>query len=279
MYSSSRGRLTFNIVAFYHHQTERIVSYFRTHRVYRYYMDLPEKGAHCAIESCQIFDLLPITCPACEQQFCKTHAQRDDHACPAPVAPAATSSKERTGCQVEKCDRPGLVSFKPDEGWSCDACRGVYCVSHRHTDAHQCVPVARPTDKKAKAQALLTKLFPDVKSQSRPIKKPTDPAKAAKLRAIELMRMKHRAIAADPRSSAQPQDKVHLQVVWGTSEKVLWFVRTVITGRAVDLAARTLNVSREDGRGMVFETDGRLKNEMELGGQVEDGDTVRLVKV
>ncbi|KAJ1309543.1 hypothetical protein OPQ81_006316 [Rhizoctonia solani] len=142
------------------------------------------------------------------------------------------------------------------------------------------------TDKKSEAQALLNKLFPNVKSQagaSRPARKTTDPGKAAKLRAIELMRMKHKAVAADPRSSAQPENKVHLKVVWGTSEKVLWFVKTVVTGRAVDLAARILNVSREDGRGMVFtlerETDGALKNELELGAQVEDGDTVRLVKM
>ncbi|KAH7341102.1 hypothetical protein B0J17DRAFT_654178 [Rhizoctonia solani] len=253
-------------------------------------MDLPEKGAHCSLESCKIFDLLPITCPACELQFCKTHAQRDDHACTAPGdALPTTSSTERVGCEVEQCDRPGLVSFKQDgKEWSCNTCRGVYCVSHRHTDAHNCVPVVSGepgADKKTEAQALLNKLFPNVKSQggaSRPVKKPTDPAKAAKLRAIELMRMKHKAVAADPRSSAQPGDKVYLKVVWGTSDKVLWFVKRMVTGRAVDLAARILGVSREDERGMIFtpgETDGALKNEMELGAQVEDGDTVRLVKV
>ncbi|CAE7229484.1 unnamed protein product [Rhizoctonia solani] len=253
-------------------------------------MDLPEKGAHCSLESCNIFDLLPITCPACKLQFCKTHAQQDDHACTAPVAALpTTSSRERVGCQVEQCDRPGLVSFKQDgKEWSCDTCRGIYCVSHRHTDAHNCVPIVsnKPeTDNKTEAQALLNKLFPDVKSTagaSRPTKKPTDPAKAAKLRAIELMKMKHKAVAADPRSSAQVKDKVHLKVVWGTSEKVLWFVKMVVTGRAVDLAARILSISREDGRGMVFtlgETDDTLKNEVELGAQVEDGDTVRLVKM
>ncbi|KAL5635381.1 hypothetical protein ACGC1H_004239 [Rhizoctonia solani] len=96
------------------------------------------------------------------------------------------------------------------------------------------------------------------------------------------MKMKHKAVAADPRSSAQLDDKVHLKVVWGTSEKVLWFVKTVVTGRAVDLAARILSISREDGRAMVFtlgETDGALKNEMELGVQVKDGDTVQLVRM
>jgi hypothetical protein len=103
---------------------------------------------------------------------------------------------------------------------------------HRHTDAHNCVPIPTgepTTDKKSEAQALLTKLFPNVKSQagtSRPAAtKATDPAKAAKLRAIELMRMKHRAVAGDPRSSAQPKDKVHLKVMWGTNERVVWFVK------------------------------------------------------
>ncbi|CAE6420539.1 unnamed protein product [Rhizoctonia solani] len=255
-------------------------------------MDLPEKGAHCSLESCKIFDLLPITCPACGQQFCKTHAPRDDHACTAPVATLpTTSSSKRPECQAEQCDRPGLVSSKQDDKeWSCHTCRGVYCVSHRHMDAHNCVPIPTgepTTDKKSEAQVLLTKLFPNVKSQAGTsrlaVKKTTDPVKAAKLWAIELMRMKHKAVAADPRSSAQPKDKVHLKVMWGTSEKVVWFVKTVVTGRAVDLAARICSVSREDGRGMVFvlgdETDGTLKNEQELGAQVEDGDTVRLVKM
>ncbi|KAF8758395.1 AN1-like Zinc finger [Rhizoctonia solani] len=259
-------------------------------------MDLPEKGAHCSLDSCKIFDLLPITCPACEQQFCKTHASRDAHVCTAQVAaPSTTSSSKRAECQVEQCDRPGLVSFKQNEDnnckeWSCDTCRGVYCVEHRHTDAHKCVPIPTgepTTDKKSEAQALLNKLFPNVKSQAgtsrSAVKKTTDPAKVAKLRAIELMRMKHKAVAGDPRSSAQPKDKVHLKVVWGTSEKVVWFVKTAVTGHAVDLAARICSVSREDGRGMVFvlgdETDGPLKNEVELGAQVEDGDTVWLAKM
>lgn len=63
---------------------------------------------------------------------------------------------------------------------------------------------------------------------------PTDPAKLAKLRAIELMKMKHKAVAADPSqakgSGIQPKDKIHLRIVYapsaGTrSEKVLWYLK------------------------------------------------------
>ncbi|QRV99951.1 Zinc finger protein [Ceratobasidium sp. AG-Ba] len=167
---------------------------------------------------------------------------------------------------------------------------------HRHAGAHECVPVSgSPTvDKKAEARALLSKLFPDAKSSSagtsRARPAPSDPAKRAKLRAIELMKMKHKAISADPSlakgSGIQAGDKIHLRVVYAAlaSEKVLWYRKDIVTGKAVDLAARALSVSREDGRGMRFvrghETDGGLdlQNDITLGAQIEDGDEVQLVK-
>lgn len=266
-------------------------------------MDLPEKGAHCTLATCQVFDLLPIKCPACEALYCKTHGQRDAHGCTAAVAPPPTSSTERVVCQVDECDRPALfnagTSTAGEEGWSCEACRGAYCISHRHADAHNCVPISSAPsseDKKAEAQALLSKLFPDVKpkpgSSSGARSKPTDPVKAAKVRAIELMRMKHKAIPGDPahaRGSTVPvANKVHLRVVYVPSttkiEKVLWFVKSVVTGKAVDLAAKALGVSRQDGLAITFvrgrETDApvELRNDLELGAQVEDGEEVQLVK-
>ncbi|KAG9097205.1 hypothetical protein FRC06_007844 [Ceratobasidium sp. 370] len=167
---------------------------------------------------------------------------------------------------------------------------------HRHTDAHGCVPVSGPpvVDKKAEAQALLTKLFPDAKaggtSTGRVRPPPTDPVKQAKLRAIELMKMKHKAVSADPSlargSGIQAGDRIHLRVTYAPlkSDKVLWYRKDIVTGKAVDLAGRALSVSREDGRGMRFvrgrEIDGALdlKNDLTLGGQVEDGDEVQLVK-
>ncbi|KAG8748304.1 hypothetical protein FRC10_007695 [Ceratobasidium sp. 414] len=268
-------------------------------------MDLPEKGAHCALASCQIFDLLPIRCTACQALFCKSHVQRDAHECEAPVSVREPASNPtRVGCEVGECGNTAVlkpaVGDVPAPGWSCDVCHGIYCISHRHTDTHECVPVSQPpaVDRKTEAQALLAKLFPDVRaggvSTGRARPPPTDPVKRAKLRAIELMKMKHKAVSADPSlakgSGIQAADKVHLRVTYAPlkSEKVLWYRRTVhadiVTGKAVDLAGRALLVSREDGRGMRFvrghETDGALdlENDLTLGGQVEDGDEVQLVK-
>lgn len=114
---------------------------------------------------------------------------------------------------------------------------------HRHTDAHGCVPLATApvVNKKADAQALLSKLFPDANPGARPSSSttrarplPTDPAKLAKLRAIELMKIKHKAVAADPSqakgSGIRPMDKIHLRVVYAPSggtktEKVLWYLK------------------------------------------------------
>lgn len=273
-------------------------------------MDLPEKGSHCTLASCQIFDLLPIKCTACESVFCRNHALRDAHACEAPGTPAPvgepTSSSDRVACQFEKCGHAALlkpaVGERPAPGWSCDSCRGVFCITHRHTDAHGCVPLATApvVNKKADAQALLSKLFPDANPGARPSSSttrarplPTDPAKLAKLRAIELMKIKHKAVAADPSqakgSGIRPMDKIHLRVVYAPSggtktEKVLWYLKDIVAGKAVDLAARALLVSREDGRAVKFihgyETDAAkdLANNQALGAQVEDGDELQLVK-
>ncbi|KAG9124246.1 hypothetical protein FRC07_012272 [Ceratobasidium sp. 392] len=230
---------------------------------------------------------------ACQSLFCKSHAQRDAHGCEAPVSvrePASNAT--RVECQVNECGNAAVlkpaVGDAPAPGWSCDVCHGVYCIS--------CVPVSRPpvVDKKAEAQAVLSKLFPDAKSgvasASRARPAPTDSAKRAKLRAIELMKMKHKAVSADPSlakgSGIQAGDKIHLRVIYSAlkSEKVLWYRKDIVTGKAVDLAARALSVPREDGRGMRFvrghETDNALdlKNDLTLGGQVEDGDEVLLVK-
>jgi hypothetical protein len=99
-------------------------------------MDLPEKGSHCALASCNVFDLLPIRCTACGSLFCKSHALRDDHACEAPGTPGLIGEPAlmvaRIGCEAEKCGNAALV--KPAEGdgpsgWTCDSCRGVYCIS------------------------------------------------------------------------------------------------------------------------------------------------------
>lgn len=122
---------------------------------------------------------------------------------------------------------------------------------HRHGDTHDCAGDGVPAvDTKAEAQALLNKLFPNVKSgpsTSRAVR----PSDTAKLRAIELMRLKHKAVAGDPgRTQTRPGDRVHLRVVAGEKERVLWFDQGVVTGRAVDLAAKALGVSREDGRGV-----------------------------
>jgi len=142
----------------------------------------------------------------------------------------------------------------------------------------------------------LAKLFPDVKpgsstTHARP--PPKDPAKLAKLRAIELMKMNHKAVPADPShakgSGIQAADKIHLRVIYAPpggskSEKVLWYRKDIVGGKAVDLAARALLVSREDGRGLKFvhghETADAvdLKNSVTLGVQVQDGDEVQLVK-
>ncbi|KAB5595675.1 hypothetical protein CTheo_913 [Ceratobasidium theobromae] len=131
---------------------------------------------------------------------------------------------------------------------------------HRHGDTHDCAGDGAPgVDTKGEAQALLNKLFPNVKSgpsTSRAVR----PSDTAKLRAIELMRLKHKAVAGDPgRTQTRPGDRVHLRVVAGEKE------RGVVTGRAVDLAAKALGVSREDGRGKRKAIEAIAREQAEMG--------------
>ena len=147
---------------------------------------------------------------------------------------------------------------------------------YRHRDAsqHACPvpdPVA-PTKNEA-AHALLAKHFSSVSAASSnsafaPTKRkvPTDPKKLAQFEKVEFMKMRHRAVPADPSDkpgSIGIDQRLHVKVnCQGESEaaqKIFWFrkvnspsslrflsliflcFKTVGTGRALDMLARHFN--------------------------------------
>jgi hypothetical protein len=87
------------------------------------------------------------------------------------------------------------------------------------------------------AHALLVKHFPGAatassgRSASVPTRKvPTDPKKLAQLQKVELMRMRHRAVPADPKDkpgSIGVDQRLHVKVRCkgdgGAIEKIFWF--------------------------------------------------------
>lgn len=85
------------------------------------------------------------------------------------------------------------------------------------------------------AHKLLSKYFPakdpalTVHTPSKPPIRPTDPKKIARLRAVELMKMRHHALPADPkdRSTSVPlSERLHLKIIFANDntsiEKVVW---------------------------------------------------------
>jgi hypothetical protein len=102
---------------------------------------------------------------------------------------------------------------------------------HRHPKSHSCQIQPTVESKNETARALLAKNFPSTSKAKaaparRPAKIPTDPVKLAQFRKLELMKMRHNAVPADPKDklAVLPQDdRRHIKVACDdNTEKVFW---------------------------------------------------------
>jgi len=76
-------------------------------------------------------------------------------------------------------------------------------------------------------------------------KPPTDPAKLAQWRKLEVMKMRHKASPGDPKdknSSIPPDQRLHVKLFVEDTEHIFWFRRTMGTGRALDLLVEQLKL-------------------------------------
>ncbi|KIO23437.1 hypothetical protein M407DRAFT_78089, partial [Tulasnella calospora MUT 4182] len=171
-------------------------------------------GKACSKLYCGTQDFLPIKCNSCQQTFCREHISiGTGHECQGRGAQATGAEQwvTRQKCELKGCEKPSLDSAA-NVGSSdavaervaavCDACGGAFCVSHREPKSHNCIPTAVATeDKNAKAKALLAKAFPASKTASSPVNPPTgspkDPAREARLRKVELMKMRQQAVPVE----------------------------------------------------------------------------------
>ncbi|KAH9999028.1 hypothetical protein BJV77DRAFT_978537 [Russula vinacea] len=254
-------------------------------------MDLPLIGAHCSLPSCRELDLLPIRC-RCDRQFCKNHVFPDAHQCPIDpsqaLRDASPALQKLQRCALASCTKPSLDAFVGDAAGEqgrasalCPRCTLAYCASHRDASQHACPvpePVARP--KNEAAHALLAKHFSSVSSST----SSNNRAASAPKRKVEFMKMRHRAVPADPRDkpgSIGIDQRLHIRVSCDgdpeAAQKIFWFRKTVGTGRALDMLARHFNVqataplrlsrrktaSQEEF--IVLETDRLLREQIEDG--------------
>ncbi|KAH9056634.1 hypothetical protein EDB87DRAFT_1687078 [Lactarius vividus] len=228
-------------------------------------MDLAPIGAHCSLPSCRALDLLPIRC-RCDQQFCKEHIFPDTHDCPVDPSQALRDASSHAlqklrRCSFASCNKPSLDAFVGDSAGDegrisalCARCKLGYCA--------------------ARSLLYSAKHFPNAgaassnRATTSTRKIPTDPKKLAQLQQVELMRMRHRAVPADPKDkpgSVGVDQRLHVKASYRGDregvEKTFWFRKSVGTGKALDLLARHFNV-RNTGPLLLYRRD--MTNQGEL---------------
>ena len=231
-------------------------------------MDLPMIGGRCEAYGCGAFDFLPIKCNGCQKFFCGHHIILDAHACASSNNDAALEGQRYKGkrCAFDGCQKPTLESVIVDTTNPehrvvavCSHCSHAFCAtwvvhyymppcrpclvthnfflwSHRHCLDHACSmvpPAPTSSQRNPEAHELLSKHFPakssTVSTLSSLPRQPTDPKKLARLRAVELMKMRHHALPADPKDrtlSIPHTQRLHLKVIavddTPPTEKIFW---------------------------------------------------------
>lgn len=102
--------------------------------------------------------------------------------------------------------------------------------------------VPPPVSKNDKAKALLAKNFPGTskpttsRAPATTAKPPTDPVKLARFKAVELMKMRHKAVPGDSRdktTSVPLEERLHVTAVADHANlnraEVLWFRKVSVT--------------------------------------------------
>lgn len=223
-------------------------------------------GLRCNLTSCHEVDFLPIKCH-CNKVFCRYHISPDKHTCASldVLSEGHAPIVKRQRCALGDCEKPSLdntisqevnVETKPTSSTTCPKCLLSFCIHHRHPDLHSCTGLQKQeSDEKKDAQDILARHFSNPLSHTplvvrRTVRPPTDPKKLAQIQKVTLMRMRHSATAGDPRdkSSTVPvTERLHIIAqleVTGmpVQERVLWFRKSVVTGRALDLISANLGV-------------------------------------
>ncbi|KAI0693897.1 hypothetical protein BC835DRAFT_1275376 [Cytidiella melzeri] len=273
-------------------------------------MDLPAIGAHCALDTCNVNDFLPLRC-RCDRLFCKDHIVPETHCCTLLETEdrpsSSTPERPLQRCAAARCNKPSLEAFVTDiantKGRTpavCERCKQAFCASHRTPVSHTCTAPdsAQQPPRNEVAKAILAQIFP-AKSTSSPTsasssssvpakRKPTtstNPSKAAQIRQVELMKMRHRAQPADPKDKNKKipiGERLHVRVSADDKpqEQLFWFQKTMGTGKAVDILASHLGISVDFSKPLYLfkatpseqdDVNTALQNDKLLADQIEDG--------
>ncbi|KAG2147368.1 hypothetical protein BD769DRAFT_1597354 [Suillus cothurnatus] len=267
-------------------------------------------GLHCDLMSCHEVDFLPIKCH-CNKVFCRYHISPDKHTCASldhdEPTEGCTPVVKRQRCALGDCEKPSLgsaisqdanVETKPTSSMTCPKCILSFCIDHRHPDLHSCTGLQKQeSDEKKDARDILARHFSNPPLHTplairSTVKPPTDTKKLAQIQKVTLMKMRHSATAGDPRdkpSTIAINERLHVKArleVTGmpVQERVLWFRKSVVTGRALDLISANLGVPSSYQTPLCLieksvsdpSSCSPLQNDLLLSEQVEDTCTVIL---
>ncbi|KAH0584192.1 hypothetical protein J132_00547 [Termitomyces sp. J132] len=178
---------------------------------------------------------------------------------------------------------------------TCATCKQSFCAAHRHPSSHSCSIQKSLSSKKVDAaRALLSEHFPASSSRKtarRIPKAPTDLAKLAQWRKVELIKIRHRAIPGDFKEGLQSvpfEQRLHLRFInkgSGDEESILWFRKTMVAGKILDSLAIHAKIKSSEQLSLQLskildngDTE-VLLNDKAIGDQVEDGDRVTVTSI
>ncbi|KAF9002045.1 hypothetical protein BDQ17DRAFT_1357987 [Cyathus striatus] len=170
-------------------------------------------------------------------------------------------------CIMVDCRNPSLDAYDSSEFLIiCQGCRGSYCAYHRYPETHGCNGQQDNIDTRPVSSTRM-------RQGGKP---PSDPTRLGKYQKAEAIKMRHRAFPGDPKDQAVSvplQERIHIKVSVGENEKVLWFRKTLIAGRVLDLLASLLNLPSVGTQLVYLKENERIfiRNDCLLADQVEDG--------
>ncbi|XP_065186322.1 AN1-type zinc finger protein 1-like isoform X2 [Sycon ciliatum] len=206
-------------------------------------------GQQCFERTCHQLDFLPITCPGCQQVFCRQHSQPSSHDCPAKdgrqlATPSEVPSADsvQTSCDIAECSRHDLVAVL------CHHCHKRFCLKHRHAVDHDC-PSLLAANETASTKVTVpslygTKTSTDKSDAPAKIVKKVGTKSAHTAAKVALMKLKMHAVG----DKAIPQmDRVHFNAIppLGSTQKPVgvFFSNRWAVGRVVDYLAKHWSLS------------------------------------
>jgi len=220
-------------------------------------MEFPDLGQQCARKHCAQLDFLPLECAHCHLVFCKEHHPPSDHECPAIKDNVLTQEEvERLGedhwqhqCSFPECKVKELVPIL------CLKCQKHFCLNHRHSDQHSCIPDTKIEEVKHKkstldsAKSVQAKVKDEVTSMLNEAKS-AGGHKGAMANKLALMRLKGRATG----DNTVPQSERVFFIVdcpnKGQNPKPLdlFMSKTWTMGKAVDFLARQARIKNRNNQ-------------------------------